>query len=147
MGHGVIDNIEESLVPARRALDNWRKVWNRRLSIERSDADAITSFDISIEPGSEALRRQEESETIMNKNAEPFHNDDWRRPGFWRHASENWLLCHRFVELLALEDKRLEPPEALWGQKETRTRSGGNILRRYDETDMEELHRFLLTCG
>lgn len=146
MGNGIIDNIEERLVPVRRGLENWRKVWNRRLSIERSNADAITSFDISIEPGSEARACQQQFDALMAKRAEPFHNDDWRRPGFWRHASENWLLCRRFVELLAFAEKGLEPAETLSGQEETRSRIGSNILRRYDETDMEELHKFLLIC-
>jgi len=145
MGNGIIDNIQERLVPVRRGLENWRKVWNRRLSIERSNTDAITSFDISIEPGSEAHARQQEFDALMAK-AEPFHNDDWRRPGFWRHASENWLLCCRFAELLGFSEKRIEPAETTSDKEDARYRIGSKILRRYDNTDMGDLHKFLLIC-
>ncbi|KIW22184.1 uncharacterized protein PV07_12095 [Cladophialophora immunda] len=147
MGNGIIDDIKQRLGPVRRGLKNWRAVWNRRLAIDRSNKGTIASFDISIEPETEACGSQDELNIVTRTDHELCHSEDWRRPGFWRHASEYWLLCRVFLERMESTQKGLEAAENLSGQGSARSRVESKILARYDETDMEELHRFLLICA
>ncbi|KIY01583.1 uncharacterized protein Z520_03135 [Fonsecaea multimorphosa CBS 102226] len=146
MGNGIIDDMRQRLGPVRKGLKNWRAVWNRRLGIDRSNTGSITSFDISIEPETEARSSQEELSIVVERDQGPYHNENWRRPGFWRHASEYWLLCRIFVERMESTEMGLDAAETLSGLENARSRAESKILDRYDETDMEELRRFLLVC-
>ena len=53
MSSGLEDISEQHSKHIRTALDNWRVVWNRRLSIDRADNGSIAIFDVSIEPEGE----------------------------------------------------------------------------------------------
>jgi hypothetical protein len=68
----------------QRGLTNWKLVWNRRLlnGDERHFAVPVT-----------------EQQHQQNR---PDVSGMWRRPGFWRHAPEFWLLAQLYVDRQSL---------------------------------------------
>ncbi|EXJ55240.1 hypothetical protein A1O7_08166 [Cladophialophora yegresii CBS 114405] len=114
---------EQQLQRVRRALNNWKAVWNRRLSIDRFERSPIASFD--------------------NVEFSQKHSDDWRRAGFWRHASEYWLLARLFLEQFESAERGRQDGKNLSRRGISACQNQTRILRRYDETDMTELHKFL----
>lgn len=60
-------------------IANWKAVWNR-YTFHRVDR----SFDVLITPD--------------QNDDQPDTEKVWLRPGFWRHASEYWLLSKIFLE-------------------------------------------------
>ncbi|KIW63708.1 hypothetical protein PV04_08691 [Phialophora macrospora] len=145
---------EQQLQHVRRALANWKAVWNRRLSIDRLERSPIANFDVSIEPEGEGqantgrYSHRWTSNTVLDSGNFSHNNnhDDWRRPGFWRHASEYWLLASLFVEQFESAERGIQAVENISGRGGSAFRSETRILSRYDETDMTALHKFLSSC-
>lgn len=75
----------------QRGLTSWKLVWNRRLlnGDERY-------FDVQV------------TEQQPQQNP-PDESGMWRRPGFWRHASEFWLFAQLYVDRpsLSLNDEEV----------------------------------------
>jgi hypothetical protein len=145
---------EQQLQHVKRALTNWKAVWNRRLSIDRLERSPIASFDIPIEPeGEDQASRaqyghQRASNTFFDSGSLGHNNnkDDWRRAGFWRHASEYWLLARLFLEQFESAERGIQAVEGLSGPGGSTCQNETKILSRYDETDMTALHKFLSSC-
>ena len=75
---------ESQLIPVKIGLANWKSVWHQRLM---NNDEGF--FDIVVTSSS------------CNKSGLPCNEPDmWRRPGFWRYASEYWLLAQLYVERL-----------------------------------------------
>jgi hypothetical protein len=150
MNSGLDDISEQQSRHIRKALNNWRAVWNRRLSIDRADRGSIAIFDVSIEPEGEIepskgrYNRQETSGLATNINQrDSYHEKDWRRPGFWRHASEYWLLANLFVEKMVSAERGIEAVENPPTGRSSSCQVEMKILSRYGDTDMSTLHEFL----
>jgi hypothetical protein len=141
--------VEQQSRIVQTALRNWKAVWNRRLSIERSERCSIALFDVSIEPEGEVRSMRDQlvgcavvANNVPRTNVGGSDVVDWRRPGFWRHASEYWLLVQVFLEQMQIAQSEIQqsrPPyrHDLSDQIQTR------ILDRCDEADTSKLHNFL----
>ncbi len=135
------DPADRELQHVRTALKNWKAIWNRRLSIDRCERGPIAYFDISIEPEGET--QVTPSPYVDDGNC---HSNDWRRAGFWRHASEYWLLARVFVDEMESAQRRAQAAKSVSRADTSICPSELKILSRYDEKDMSELHSFLASC-
>jgi hypothetical protein len=143
---GLDESFEQQSRHMHIALRNWKAVWNRRLSIDRAETRSISAFDVPINPQGENQFARDRCAAIGASNtevngdtsSEP-QSGDWRRPGFWRHASEYWLLARIFVERMSSSQQVAQVSTRIGSDSESEM----SLIRRYDEKDMTRLHSFL----
>jgi len=111
--------------PIQNGISNWKAVWNRRIS---TCADNPT--DVSIRPGNE--------NTLLENDEEL-----WRRPGFWKHAAEFWLLSRIFLERLIFSQHGVEATSHFLEQEDSLCGVGSRIRGEYDDTNMRQLHTYI----
>lgn len=111
--------------PLRNGISNWKAVWNRRIFTY-----ADSSIDISIGP---------ESEQTLPENCDAL----WKRPGFWKHAAEFWLLSRIFLERLASSQHGVEAHYPFSQPENPLCEVEPCIRGEHDDTNMTQLHTFI----
>jgi hypothetical protein len=109
--------------PLWNGISNWKAVWNRRV-FNRDDH----SFDVLIGP--------EDGQSVSD-------TDMWRRPGFWKHASEFWLLSRILLDRMVSSQRGAEAAETLSGSDNTRCEVEPHMLDEYDETSLIRINGFI----
>ena len=100
-----------SFQSVQRGLTNWKLVWNQRL-LNRDEH----YFDVQV-------TEQQHQQTPSDESGM------WRRPGFWRHASEFWLLAQLYVD---------RPSHSL---------NHDNLAGCYDDVSMTRIKSFIAKFG
>lgn len=138
--HVMIFNLEPELgselqfQPILNGISNWKSVWNRRLLNHDEE-----NFDVIITSSTCQTDQFQQKEYGISSDSHPI----WKRPGFWRHASEYWLLSRIFVERMISSCRSLEAADILSGPDGLHSRVGIHVHGSCEEARLKRLNEFI----
>lgn len=142
-------DIESQIRPVQHGLNNWKLMWNRRtargqehffdahLEVEAPDHSSTQSTGTSASLGQTTNRFPGDCELAKQRH-------EWHRAGFWKKATEFWLLAQVMLDRLKSWRRSTIAAEGLSGSVGQHTNVKAHLLANStaDET-LADLHKFL----